>query len=336
MQRNIGILGGDPSKVTIFGESAGAASVDALLTAPSDPLPFRAAIMESGQSSVKINSESGLEVFSSSWEQLLTATNCTRDPLPCLRAFPADKLQDIVTANNISEGPVNDSGHTWATSPRYERITSNSGNSAMARVPIMIGSNAEEAKPFVIGVNDTRAFLNENGLGSFADEIIAAYPLGSPGMHSENDRAQLIETEFVIQCPIATLANDSSTVGIPTWRYLFNASFPNNELFPGSGAYHSSEIQFVFGTYERENATGFEREVSQAMQKAWADFAKDPFSGPGWDGVPAIGVFGDGVKVGMSAEGKQPLRAASSDIIDSRCNLYEGIYNENLLATYYG
>ncbi|KAJ5115926.1 Alpha/Beta hydrolase protein [Penicillium angulare] len=334
IQRNIAALGGDPDKVTIFGESSGGASVDALLTSPPDPLLFRAAIMQSGQSSVKITTTPDDIGYSESWKQLLSATNCTSDPIRCLRAIPASKLEDIATKNNYSGGPVADNGQTWATSPRYERITSKEGNSSIARVPILIGNNADEDKPFIIGMNDTSAALIEAGLGAYAPTILAAYPLGAPGIHTENDRISLIVNDYQMNCPIGILANDSLKADIPTWRYFFNASFPNNESFKGSGAYHASEIPYVFGTYQGENATSFEKEVSQAMQKAWADFAKDPYCGPGWDTLPTIGLFGDGVKAGMSEVGKKALTTASTKDIDSRCPLYKSLYAKTLHDTY--
>ncbi|KAJ5289090.1 carboxylesterase hlo [Penicillium angulare] len=334
IQRNIATLGGDPDKVTIFGESSGAASVDALLTSPPDPMLFRAAIMQSGQSSVKLDNAPDDIGYSESWKQLLSATNCTSNPIRCLRSIPAAKLEDIATKNNYSGGPVADNGQTWATSPRYERIISKEGNSSIARVPILIGNNADEDKPFIIGMNDTLSALFEAGLGAYAPIILAAYPIGASGVHTENDRISLIVNDFEMNCPIGTFANDSTRVGIPTWRYFFNASFPNNELFRGSGAYHSAEIPLIFGTYQRENVTFFEKEVSQAMQKAWGDFAKDPYCGPGWDTVPTVGVFGDGVKAGMSAIEKKALRNASAGEIDSRCHLYKSIYAKTLHDTY--
>ncbi|KAB8069713.1 hypothetical protein BDV29DRAFT_161147 [Aspergillus leporis] len=127
--------------------------------------------------------------------------------------------------------------------------------------------------------------------------LLKAYLLGAPGAHTENDRISLIANERFVHCPIMWYVNDSSH--IPTWRYFFNASFPDNEVFSGSGAFHDAEIPFVFGTYSQKDATEFEHQVSQGMQKAWADSAKDPIQGPGWNRFPAIGIFRDGGKDGM-------------------------------------
>ncbi|KAJ6000555.1 hypothetical protein N7481_000964 [Penicillium waksmanii] len=77
---------------------------------------------------------------------------------------------------------------------------------------------------------------------------------------------------------------------IPTWRYLYQGSFPNLSPKPWLGAYHSSEIPFIFGTYNvstpySQPASKAEIETSRYMQEAWVAFAKDPrhgLSNYGW------------------------------------------------------
>lgn len=334
MQRNIAGLGGDPSKVTIFGESAGGGSVDALITAPPDPVPFRAAIMQSGQSSISMPLNGGTEKYAESWKKLAEFAKCPSDnTLECLRKAPALELKQFAENASLSFGPVPDGGVTLSATPRLDRLHSSEGNSSIARVPILIGNNADEPKPYIRGVNDTKAYLETLGLGEYVDMILEVYPLGQPGAHNENDRLSLIATDLLMHCPSKVLADDSSKIGIPSYRYFFNASFPNNEAFPGSGAFHAAEIEFVFGTYPKENATQFEHEVSQAIQKAWADFAKDPSQGPGWGKGPMIGVFGDGVKAGMSDVGKKALVAVDSTIMDRRCELYKPLYDQLVLSS---
>ena len=129
------------------------------------------------------------------------------------------------------------------------------------------------------------------------------------------------DVEFI--CTTSLYVAIAASSGYPIWRYHFNASFPNTQGFPGAGVYHSSEISIVFGTYPTVNTTAQEYALSNSMQTAWARFAKEPMSGPGWGRVggklqPDLGVFG--------ANGTSGLTLAPQSDIDSKCGLYDPIY----------
>ncbi|KAF2733940.1 cholinesterase [Polyplosphaeria fusca] len=325
VQRNIEAFGGDPKKVTLFGESAGAGSIDALITAPPDPVPFRAAILQSGFRSLSpCSADSGF-----SWVKLSREAGCPHDTgLECVQKLDVDKLKDIVERAALPFDADCD-GITVKRTARTDRIKSANDSSLIARVPMMIGSNANEGSVYVIGQNSTEEFLKKvleihfpNGVPEDAvKNFLEIYPLGEPGMETEQERLDRILTEAMGQCPIKVLAEESKEAGIDTYRYYFDAGFPNSDLFNGSGAYHSAEIQMVFGTYNQTGATETQMEVSRAMQKAWADFAKDPSKGPGWGMVPEVGVFGGGIRAG-DRPGKAVFALAGEDL-DKRCVVYD-------------
>lgn len=73
VRRNIAHFGGDPDRVTIFGQSAGASSVDAMVTLPPDPLPFQVAIYMSGQISLRAVSSDPY----AAWRETLSLTGYT-------------------------------------------------------------------------------------------------------------------------------------------------------------------------------------------------------------------------------------------------------------------
>jgi carboxylesterase type B len=314
VQRNIHAFGGDPDKVTIFGESAGAASVDELVTSLPDKPPFRAAIMESGQTSFYINHNNSNH---DSWNALVAGLNCSivTDQLACVRAAPALAIKSIIEHEALLFAPVSDNV-TQLEFPEAARIAGD-----IARVPILTGTNANEGRVFVYGQNDTAAYLAAFLKGvpqSLIDAIIAAYPIPSPYVGNAFEQLAQIYTEFTFQCPAARLANASLAAGIPTWRYYYNSTFANLQLVPDLGAFHSSEIPLVFGTYPVVNATTEEMRLSEYMQTAWATFAKNPMGGPSWQEVPEVGVLGsvgDGLRYDVAA-GK----------LDVRCALYDAIY----------
>jgi carboxylesterase type B len=101
-----------------------------------------------------------------------------------------------------------------------------------------------------------------------------------------------------------------------TSSYFYNAFFPNVELYPGAGVFHGSEVTAVFGTYPKEGATAEQDAVSAVMQRVWANFAKDPYSGPGWPQVPSVGVFeNDGVH-----------QESVYEVDGAGCDIFKGIY----------
>lgn len=247
VQRNIHVFGGSKDKVTIFGESAGAFSVDALLTSfNTSEAPFRGAILESGQISYNAFPRVGTP---NGFATLAKALNCSSgmSQLDCVRAAPAKTIQSIIEMTAITFQPVVDN-LTYVASPAGNRAAGN-----FAKVPVLGGTNAQEGRVFEFGQTNLTGFL-QSTFGLYIPEIIpaieAAFPTGDiMGYNMPYDVISEIFTLAEFQCGQALWANETAAQGVPTWRYYYNASFPNTEIFTGSGVYHSSEIVQVFQTY---------------------------------------------------------------------------------------
>lgn len=187
--------------MTVWGVSSGAESIDALLLTESQPA-FRADILESGLSSLGLLSFRPVDNNLANWNRILQATNClssgsNEKDLACLARVPAASLKAIMEAQRIDFPPVADNV-TMLVRPGRVRE-----NGASAKVPLLIGTVAEEGRSLInrhISPQDfSHAFLNKALFpGDAAKAILAAYPRGADTVNF-NVFAEVF-TDFVYQC----------------------------------------------------------------------------------------------------------------------------------------
>lgn len=314
-----------------MGESAGAVGVGNLInTYPKNP-PFRAGVLQSGSSLVKIpppppNNDTRI------WNALIESLNCTNTSdsgiLACARAAPAQTLVNFMESVSYGFGEYAQDNITVLEHPAPAWLTGN-----VAKVPILIGSTANEGSTFALSAgNNVTAFVEGTfGTGSEVSRILLQlYAPGSPatiGLTTGQQIISQIVTDSTFRCTSGFVANWTSTLlRVPVWQYMFNASVPSNQWdeYPTLGVYHTSELAVLFGTYPKNGSTDVEARLSMSMQKQFADFIKNPMGGPGWSSWPQVGVLGVDIKGAVTT-----VRNASE--LNWVCAVWDLLYAATLL-----
>ncbi|KAJ1713230.1 Alpha/Beta hydrolase protein [Aspergillus flavus] len=242
VHRNIAQFGGDPSRIMLFGQSAGAASTDLHTYAyPKNPI-VHAVIMQSGAASIIINEDKTHQ----NWQNLSQALGCST--LQCMQDKPWEDILEEVSSGSYSFSPVPDNVTAFAD---FEARAKEGG---LARVPTLIGGANREAS----------AYMNLSST-------------------SINETLVYTATQSTFNCPIVETVGNRLDQDIPTWRYLYHGNWSGLSPTPWLGAYHSSDVPIVFGTYNKTtiNPSSSPAEVaaSKYIQGAWVAFAKDPWNG---------------------------------------------------------
>ena len=305
VRENIAGFGGDPGRVTIFGESAGAMSVGTLVSMPRAEGLFHRAIPQSGAAHAVLSAETALGIG-----RRLTAKLGVPSTREAVAAVPVERLlraQAEVHAEFLAQldpsgwgadlvpslmlwQPVVDGAVVPA--PPIERIAAGAG----AHVDLMVGTNTDDWKlflamtgalaqitdddltgPFKVGVSGNQSLA---GYGLPVDRALADYRARYPGA-TPGDLLAAVQTDWWMRIPAIRLAE--AHVGATGRTYMYEFAWSA----PGLGAVHGLEIPFVFDSVSKD-ATLFgpmladhpPQELAKTMHSAWVSFAAN--GDPGW------------------------------------------------------
>jgi para-nitrobenzyl esterase len=254
VQRNIKAFGGDPGKVTVFGESAGGVDTLSLMSLPSTRGLFARAIVESGGGWGEPTTLAAAEAAG------VKATLPADATIDQLRALPVDQLVAVRGAF----GPIVD-GRLMSESP-----TQAFARGHAAHVPLIIGSNSFEASLLASFHVPPAMYLSTQ-----APSVKAAYA-DAP---TDQAKAYAIFTDGVMGGPARWIAGKESA-GAPVWLYYFSfrrAAY--KDLYPG--APHATEIPFVFDSWDKIDErlskgaeTPEDRALTKVVHACWVAFAR--------------------------------------------------------------